>query len=156
MRDFRFLHLSVCAALCLSSCAYADKELAQVQLPSNAAPPVADSGTTQITSAQSFGVDERPLVTIHSESADVDYERPLHAAIEAALQRKPDATFLVQGAIPAPGSAELRATDTKAAAGGVKKVFQSLQDMGLPADRISVSVTTLPMLEDGEIRVYVH
>jgi hypothetical protein len=159
----RFWHLSIalCAAACLVSCAYPDRELAagspsDKQAANLMASAGADRDGQSTAAAQPFGADERPLVTIRSIDATVDYERPLSQAVEAALERKPSATFLVQGAVPSAASAIGRTQNTAASRRGVETVYRSLQKLGLPADRISLAMTTLPMLDDPEIRVYVH
>jgi hypothetical protein len=151
--NFWLLSVGILAATCLSCCAYPDHELTKEEIPSLQIGGSQSSGTA---AAQPFGADESPLVTIHSKDASVDYEHPLSQAIQAALERKPSATFLVQGAVPASGSVTERSVGTNASIRGVEKVFRSLQKMGLSADKISLAMTTLPMLDDAEIRIYVH
>jgi hypothetical protein len=151
--NFGLLSLAIFAATCLSCCTYPDQELTKEEVASLQTGAGQWSGSA---AAQPFGADESPLVTIRSKDASVDYERPLSQAIQAALERKPSATFLVQGAIPASGSVTERSVNTDASRRGVEKVFRSLEKMGLPADKISLAMTTLPMLDDAEIRVYVR
>ena len=176
MREFAIATAALIAAAGgLAGCSYPDEQLASSRQPSPStavaspavaaamparkpASPAHKAGAPgpQLASAQPFGADELPLVVIRLEQPDIDYEQPLYDAVSEALKRKPSATFLVQAAVPGSDSLADATNNAAASRQDVQKVFHSLRDMGLPADRISLSVATLPEVESSEIRVYVH
>ncbi len=94
----------------------------------------------------------RPLVTIRFNRPDVAYERQLYEAVRAALARRPDVAFDVVGI--APQTLGEAATPTAMRRAG--QVRRSLEEMGLPADRINVSALTSVGAQSDEVRIYVR
>jgi hypothetical protein len=86
---------------------------------------------------------------IHFDRPDVAYRDDLYAAVNAALQRRPDLSFDVVGVSP-----------TGRPAGSVKQnvdsVVRSLADMGVSGERIRPSATTRADVRDEEVRLYVR
>lgn len=95
-------------------------------------------------------------MVIRFAQPDVDYEEPLYTAVNAALQRKPSATFTIQAASPGANTAADAKANIAASQQDAEKVFHSLRDMGMPPDRLSLAATTIPNLDGREVRVYVH
>ncbi|SME93754.1 hypothetical protein SAMN06265365_101606 [Tistlia consotensis] len=98
----------------------------------------------------------RPLVVIRFDRQNVDYEPALFSAVSAALERKPNAGFDLVAVAPGSGPAgevNLAAQTTRQNA---EKVLRSLTNMGLPADRVSLSSVTNPSATVGEVHVYVR
>lgn len=133
--------------------------------PAPAAPNVASSTTLRQTArpaapaarttAPSAG-DERPLVVIRFDSPDVAYEQPLYTAVSRALERKPSATFNIMAVAPNAGSPAQVAVNTNASRQNAENVLRSLTNMGLPADRVSLSATMSPDIQSNEVRVFVR
>ena len=98
-------------------------------------------------------VSGKPFVVIRFDNPDVDYEQQLYQAVSAALARRPNVAFDLVAAAPANGAAE---ATTEAARARADKVRQSLLNMGLPADRITVSQVTDPNIQSNEVRIYVR
>ncbi len=93
---------------------------------------------------------------IRFDRQNVDYEPALFSAVSAALERKPNAGFDLVAVAPGSGPAgevNLAAQTTRQNA---EKVLRSLTNMGLPADRVSLSSVTNPSATVGEVHVYVR
>ena len=91
----------------------------------------------------------RPLVIIRFDRPDVAYEPALYQALSQALERRPDAVFdLVavspQGGNPAP------------ARQNAESVFQSMTNMGLPADRVAMAAMGSTSATNPEVHIYVR
>jgi len=114
-----------------------------------AAAPVPSRGATA-------AVDDRPLVVIRFDQPDVAYEQPLYTAVSRALERKPTATFTIQAVAPNAGSPSQVAVNTNASRQNAENVLRALTNMGLPADRVSLSATMSPDVQSNEVRVYVR
>jgi hypothetical protein len=122
-------------------------------------PALADLGTQQAPASytgESALVGRRPLVVIRFDRQDVAYEEPLYQAISAALAQKPGAVFDLVAVAPAGGSAG----DVALASNQVKRtaedVLRTLSEMGLPADRVSISATTSSDTQTNEVRIFVR
>ena len=100
--------------------------------------------------------DGQALVVIRFDQPNVDYEQPLYTAVSRALERKPSATFTIQAVAPNAGSAADVALNTNASRQNAENVLRSLTNMGLPADRVSLSATMSPDVQANEVRVYVR
>jgi hypothetical protein len=99
---------------------------------------------------------DRPLVVIRFDQANVDYEQPLYTAVSRALERKPSATFTIQAVAPNAGSAAQVAVNTNASRQNAENVLRSLTNMGLPADRVSLSASMSPEIQSNEVRIFVR
>lgn len=97
-----------------------------------------------------------PLVVIRFDKPDVKYEQPLYTAVSRALQRKPNATFTVMAVAPNAGTPAQVALNTNASRQNAENVLRSLTNMGLPADRVSLSATMSPDIRSNEVRVFVR
>jgi len=98
----------------------------------------------------------RPFVVIRFDNPGVEYEQQLYEAVSTALARRPNVAFDLVAAAPANGASEEIARNSEIARASTEKVMRSLLDMGLPADRISVSQVTDPNLQGNEVRLYVR
>ena len=133
--------------------------------PAPAAPNVASSSTLrQQTTPRAAAparstvpaADDRPLVVIRFDSPDVAYEQPLYTAVSRALERKPSAIFNIMAVAPNAGSPAQVAVNTNASRQNAENVLRSLTNMGLPADRVSLSATMSPDVQSNEVRVFVR
>ncbi len=98
----------------------------------------------------------RPLVVIRFDRADVPYEQALYTAISQALDRRPASVFDVIAVAPSSGTAvdvQLAQSRSRQYA---QSVLRSLTDMGLPADRVTMSATTSGDVGTNEVHVYVR
>lgn len=98
----------------------------------------------------------RPLVVIRFDRSDVKYEQALYQAASAALARRPNAAFDLVAVASAIGTPAQVALNSDIARTNADKVMRSLLDMGLPADRISLSQVTDPNIQANEVHLYVR
>jgi hypothetical protein len=114
-----------------------------------AAPAPAGGGAGLVGRAQ-------PLVVIRFDEPNVDYEPALYGAVNQALQARPNAGFDVVGvAAGAGGQGEVALAGNRAVR-NAEQVVRSLTNMGLPADRVSVSSTRNPGSSVNEVHVYLR
>jgi hypothetical protein len=83
-------------------------------------------------------------------------QAPLYQAASAALQRKPDAIFDLVAVSPAGGSAGEVALASTNAKRNAEDVLRVLSNMGLPADRVTLSATTSYDAAVNEVRIFVR
>lgn len=98
----------------------------------------------------------RPFVVIRFDNPGVEYEQQLYEAVSAALARSPNVAFDLVAVAPATGTTEEVAQNSEAARASTEKVMRSLLNMGLPADRVSLSQVTDPNVQSNEVHLYVR
>jgi len=110
----------------------------------------AASGGTQLASAGA------PLVVIRFDQPNVDYQQILYAALNQALQSRPNAGFEVIAVSPTRGNAASVQIAQTAAARYAQQVMRSMTSMGVPATRMAVGSATDPGAAGSEVRVFVR
>jgi hypothetical protein len=110
----------------------------------------AGSGPVQLASAGT------PLVVIRFDRSDVDYQQILYAALNQALQQRPNAGFEVVAVSPTRGTAASVQIAQTAAKRHAQEVMRSMTDMGVPAARMGVASATDPAATDSEVRVFLR
>jgi hypothetical protein len=128
--------------------------VARPPAPPRAAAPSA--APNRSSSAAPISGSDQPLVVIRFDQPNVDFQQPLYTAVSRALERKPSATFTIQAVAPNAGSASQVAVNTNASRQNAENVLRSLTNMGLPADRVSLSATMSPDVQSNEVRIYVR
>ncbi len=104
---------------------------------------------------QDFG-SESPLVTIRFDKPNVNYEGALYAAVKSAIDRRPDAVFDVV-AVSATGSTPGQdALNASAARRNAEQVLRSLNNFGLPSDRVRLSSSSKSQGRVGEVLIFVR
>jgi hypothetical protein len=98
----------------------------------------------------------RPLVVIKFDRPTVAYQQPLYNAVSQALDRRPDASFEIVAVTPNRGNAGQLALASNASRRNAEAVYRSLTDMGLPANRVTLSATTSASAENNEVHVFVR
>ena len=97
-----------------------------------------------------------PLVTIRFDRASVDYQQILYTSLAQALQSRPTASFDIVGVSPTRGTAAAVQQAQTNARRRSQDVMRSMMDMGVPANRTTLSATTDPSAASVEVRVYVR
>jgi hypothetical protein len=118
---------------------------------SSAAPPALAQRSSSLAASE-----RRPLVVIRFDRPNVAYEQALYTAVRRALERRPDANFDLVAVAPNAGSPAQVALHTDASKRNAENVLRSLTTMGLPADRITLSATTSPSVQNNEVQIYVR
>ncbi|MGB8274037.1 MAG: hypothetical protein WCF16_02070 [Alphaproteobacteria bacterium] len=106
--------------------------------------------------APGMGDSRRPLVVIRFDRPKVDYEQALYSAVSRALERRPDATFELVAVTAQKGSPAQAAINANAARRNAERVLRSLNNMGLPAERVTLSATTSTTATGNEVLLYVR
>lgn len=106
------------------------------------APPSSASGPTSPSA-------RRPLVVIRFDRPDVEYQQALYTAVNRALEVRPQAVFDLVAVTPARGN-------TTQAQRNAENVLRSLNNMGLPASRVSMSAMSSPSAKNNEVHLYVR
>ncbi len=91
-------------------------------------------------------VSARPIAVIKFDKENVSFEEPLYQALSRSLERNPSATFEVSGIAPQNKPSMNIKKDVKA-------VMNALTEMGLPASRIAITMST-DNVEVDEVRVF--
>jgi hypothetical protein len=97
-----------------------------------------------------------PLVVIHYGGAAFVYDDTLNTEVDAALARKPDATFDVVTEVPATGNPDDQTAAIERGQQDAVGVMSKLADDGVDPARIHLSARTDPGITAREIRLYVH
>ena len=99
---------------------------------------------------------EMPLVTIRFDKPNVNYEGALYAAVKGAMDRRPEATFDVVAVSAAGATPGQDALNISSARRNAEQVVRSLNNFGLPTDRVRLSSTSRSGGRVGEIMVFVR
>ncbi len=97
-----------------------------------------------------------PLVVIRFNQPNVRYDQALYTAVSQALDRRPNAAFDLVAVAPGLGSPSQVALATNRSRREAEGVLRSLTNMGLPADRVSLSATTNPNAQVSEVHLYIR
>ncbi len=106
------------------------------------------------TTASTIG-SRRPLVVIRFDKASVPFEQTLYSAVNQAIQRRPDVNFDLVAVTPA-SAAGKGALGSAAAQRNAETVLRSLADMGLAANRVTLSAITSPTADVNEVQLFVR
>jgi hypothetical protein len=98
----------------------------------------------------------RPRVVIKFDRPNGSYQQPLYNAVSQALDRRPDASFEIVAVAPNRGNPGQLALASNASRRNAEAVYRSLTDMGLPANRVTLSATTSGAADNNEVHVFVR
>ena len=110
----------------------------------------------QMAPQASLGDGRRPLVVVRFDRPDVAYEQALYNAVSRALERRPTAVFEVVAVAPSSGGAGRVALNSNQARRNAESVRGSLQRMGLPQSRVSMSSRTSEAAQSNEVHVFLN
>ena len=97
---------------------------------------------------------DQPLVVIRFDQDNVNYEQALYSAVRRVLDRRSEAAFDVVAVAPQGGDQSSLALSK--ARRQAERVLRSLNEMGLPPNRVSLSATTSQRANVNEVHVYVR
>jgi hypothetical protein len=98
----------------------------------------------------------QPLAVIRFDRDNVQYEQALFTVVGAALERRPNAAFDIVAVAPDGGDSARVALDTNRSRRNAESVLRTLTNMGLPADRMTLSATASAQANVNEVHVYVR
>lgn len=97
-----------------------------------------------------------PLAKIMFDQPNVDFEQPVYAAVNEALQRYPDAVFDIVAVHPSEGNAAQVAIESTRARRNADKVLRSLSQMGIDLDRTTLSYEDSAEAQSSEVHIFVR
>jgi hypothetical protein len=103
-----------------------------------------------------FASSGTPLVVVRFDRPNVDYQQVLYAALNQALQSRPNANFQVVAVSPTRGNAASVQIAQTTARRHAQDVMRSMTDMGVPASRLNVASSTDPAAASSEVRVFIR
>lgn len=98
----------------------------------------------------------RPLIKIRFDRADVNYEQPVYAAVNEALERFPNARFDIVAVNPTKGNAAQVAIESTRARRNAERVLRTLTQMGLPLERIDLSYNQSDEATTSEVHIFIR
>ncbi|MBM3583762.1 MAG: hypothetical protein FJX36_04820 [Alphaproteobacteria bacterium] len=113
-------------------------------------------GTSGLAAAAGAAPTGSPLVVIRFDRPDVLYRQALYTAVSQALDRRPSAMFDLVAVAPNRGTPSDVALAADTSRKYAEDVLRSLNEMGLPSDRITLSSLTSPDIAANEVRVFVR
>lgn len=118
--------------------------------------PTGAVGTSGLAAASGALAGGSPLVVIRFDRPDVPYQQALYTAVSQALDRQPAAVFDLVAVAPNRGSPSEVALAADTSRRYAEDVLRSLNEMGLPSNRITLSSVTSPDIAANEVRVFVR
>ena len=112
-------------------------------------PPIAQSSGAAVAG-------RRPLVVIRFDRPDVSYDQALYNAVSRTLEKRPQATFELVAVAPSSGGAARVAVNSNQARRNAETVARSLQQMGLPPQRVAISSQTSDTAQSNEVHLYLN
>jgi hypothetical protein len=117
---------------------------------------VAPGASPQAGNPAQAAAGRRPLMVIRFDRANPAYEQALYTAVSRALERSPAANFDLVAVAPSRGGQSQAALAASTARRQAETVMRSLADMGLPAQRVTMSSTTSNQAQANEVHLYVR
>jgi hypothetical protein len=136
--------------LALAGCGHPDQAFGpgmQSALPPALVPAVAPAKPSEAVSLHPADETARkPFIVIRFGPRAPDYGDALYTALEGALAQKPDASFDLVAVT----------RDSDAAERNLTRVFHSIRDMGMPAERLSLAAESAADDATDEVWIYVR
>jgi len=107
-------------------------------------------------SPQASADGRKPLVIIRFDRPNVNYEQALYTAVHQALDKYPSAKFDLIAVSNLEGNAAQLALASEEARKNAEMVLRSLQDMGLPLERIRLSAASSKNVLNSEVHLYLQ
>ena len=115
------------------------------------------ASTPPPTSTRSFATaNRRPLVIIRFDRPNPPYQRALYTAVSQVVEQRPNAQFDLVAVTPNQGAPADVALNTSKVKKQAQSVLRSLTDMGLPANRVSLSSMASTSANTNEVHIYLR
>lgn len=98
----------------------------------------------------------RALVIIRFDRPNVAYDQALYTAVSRALERQPSATFELVAVTPNAGGTARVTLNSNVARRNAENVMRTLQQMGLPPQRVAISAQTNAQAQSNEVHLYLN
>ena len=117
------------------------------------APTTAPEATAE-PPAPAFAAGRKPLVIIRFNKPNVNYEQPLYGAVNAVLERMPEAQFDLVAVSTTNGNVAEQALSSTEARKNGESVLRSLSQMGLPLERVRLNAASSTSVNNTEVHLY--
>lgn len=117
--------------------------------------PAAGTKTAPVADISAFA-NRRPLVVVRFDHDNVEFDRPLYAAVNQALEKYPAAKFDLVAVSTGSGNPAEVALSTSAARKNGQDVMRSLTQMGVPLERLTLSAASSKDVLNSEVRLYIQ
>ena len=98
----------------------------------------------------------KPLVIVRFDRPNVNYEQALYTAVHQALDKYPTAKFDLVAVSNLEGNAAQLALASQEARKNAEMVLRSLQNMGLPIERVRLSAASSKNVLNSEVHLYLQ
>ena len=96
------------------------------------------------------------LAKIRFNRPDVNYEQPVYRAVSKALEQYPNANIELVAVTPQSDNAAQMAIETTRARRNAEDVMRSLEQMGVPAGKLSIGASQSPDAATSEVHVFIN
>jgi hypothetical protein len=98
----------------------------------------------------------KPLVVIRFDRPNVDYQQAVYVATSEALQRYPNVSFEVVAVAPPGQNAAQGSLANSDAQKDAQEVVRSMNQIGIPGNRIKLSSTRSPQARTPEVHIFLR
>ena len=98
----------------------------------------------------------RPLAKIRFDKPNVNYEQPIYAAVQNAMQRFPNSRFELIAVHPNTGNAAQVAIESTKARRNAERVLRTLTQMGVPLEQIDMSYAPSGQAQSSEVHLFLR
>lgn len=99
---------------------------------------------------------DKPVMVIRFNQPRVNYEMQLYSILQKALDIKPEAKFEVVSLIPSIGSEAIDYENKVVASENGKQFLKTVDDIGLPRERIDLNYQGSTEVSSNELRVFIR
>ena len=100
--------------------------------------------------------ERKPLAKIRFDRPDVNYTQPVYMAVQEALQKYPSGQIEIVAVHPQSANAAEVAIEATRARRNAESVMRSLEQMGVPMEKITMSASQSPEARSSEVHVFLR
>ena len=98
----------------------------------------------------------RPLAKIRFDKPNVNYEQPVYAAVQNAMERYPGSRFELIAVHPTAGNAAQVAIESTRSRRNAERVLRTLTQMGVPLEQIDLSYAPSAEARSSEVHLFLQ
>jgi hypothetical protein len=98
----------------------------------------------------------RPLAKIRFDKSNVDYEQPVYAAVQNAMERYPNSRLELVAVHPTEGNAAQLAIESTKSRRNAEQVLRTLTQLGVPLEKIDLSYSPSAEATTSEVHLFLR
>ncbi len=98
----------------------------------------------------------RPLAKIRFDKPNVDYQQPIYAAVQSAMEKYPNSRFELIAVHPTSGNAAQVAIESTRSRRNAERVLRTLTQMGVPLEKIDLSYAPSGNARSSEVHLFLR